>query len=197
MKRLSELRSFESRGANRTLAFELRSERSGQVLVVTSDEPLVAYQLDDPGYVSWPPGVRNPEGVLIGEIDGERWVVFIELKGTDDPDKGKKGKVRDAAEQLRSMIHHFHPYARSGGEYGEGDAHHDAWRDGEDVLPVMPDRHHQVAGIALFRRVTVQAPAIVELVGGKTVAFVNAPFHGAQRGRLEIPFRRLVGHLAS
>jgi hypothetical protein len=173
---------------------QLDGGRSGQVLVVTSDEPLVAYQLDDPS-VEWPDSVRKPEGVLIGDLDGQSYVVFVELKASDDPLKGKKGKTVDAAEQLQSIIEHFHPYRRSGGAYSHGDEHHDQWSSGDDELEVMPRPEHAVVALALFRRLVVRTPPIVQRVGDREVIQVFAPFHGASRNQLKRTFRELLSHI--
>jgi hypothetical protein len=197
MERLSNLparQPSKKGGTKAAYAVQLDGGRSGQVLVVTSDEPLVAYQLDDPS-VEWPEGVRKPEGVLIGELDGQSYVVFIELKASDDPEKGKKGKVVDAAEQLQSIIEHFHPYSRSGGAYGHGDEHHDRWSNGDDELEVMPRREHAVVALALFRRLVARTPPVVQRVGGREVIQVFAPFHGASRNQLERTFRELLSHV--
>ncbi|HVG60733.1 MAG TPA: hypothetical protein VNA24_19405, partial [Hyalangium sp.] len=181
-------------GTKAAYAVQLEGGRSGQVLVVTSDEPLVAYQLDDPS-VEWPEGVRKPEGVLIGDLDGQSYVVFIELKASDDPEKGKKGKAVDAAEQLQSIIEHFHPYSRSGGTYGHGDEHHDRWSSGDDELEVMPQREHAVVTLALFRRLVARTPPAIQRVGDREVIRVFAPFHGASRNHLERTFRELLRHV--
>jgi len=196
MERLSDLpapRPKKGTSGSR-YAVQLDGGRSGQVLVVTSDEPLVAYQLDHPS-VAWPHGIRKPEGVLIGELDGRSYVVFIELKASDDPDKGKKGKVVDADEQLRSIIEHFHPYGRSGEARRHGDEHHDRWSDGEDELEVMPSPEHAVVALALFRRLVARTPPIVRRVGSREVIQVFAPFHGASRNILERTFRELLRHV--
>jgi hypothetical protein len=197
MERLSDLpapRPPKKERPKTGYVVQLDGGRSGQVLVVTSDEPLVAYQLDDPS-VAWPHGVRKPEGVLIGDLDGRSYVVFVELKASDDPNKGKKGKEVDAAEQLQSIIEHFHPYSRSGGAYRHGDEHHDRWSRGDDALEVMPKADHSVVALALFRRLMVRAPPIVQRVGDREVIQVFAPFHGASRNRLELRFRELLRHI--
>jgi hypothetical protein len=197
MKKLSELRTPRppKKGSPRaTHAVQIEGGRSGQILVVTSDEPLVAYQLDDSN-LKWPDGVRKPEGVLLGELDGQSYVVFVELKASDDPDKGKKGKMVDATEQLQSMIEHFHPYGRFGGSRRHGDEHHDRWRDGEDLLEVMPRSDHRVVGLALFRRLGVRTPPVLRRVGDREVIQVFALFHGALRNRLERSFRELLSHV--
>ncbi|HYO51468.1 hypothetical protein [Archangium sp.] len=200
MEKLSELRALrppKKGGPNASYAVQIEGGRSGQILVVTSDEPLVAYQLDDPEHLTWPEGIRKPEGVLIGELDGQSYVVFVELKASDDPEKGKKGKMVDATEQLQSMIEHFHPYGRSGGRRRHGDEHHDRWRSEEDVLEVMPKREHAVVGLALFRRLGGRTPPVVQRVGGRDVIQVFAPFHGALRNRLERSFRELLSHIVT
>lgn len=197
MEKLSDLpapRPSKKGSPQADYVVQLDGGRSGQVLVVTSDEPLVAYQLDDPS-VKWPAGVRKPEGVLIGDLDGQSYVVFVELKASDDPVKGKKGKTVDAAEQLQSIIEHFHPYSRSGGEYSHGDEHHDQWSRGDDELEVMPRAEHAVVALALFRRLLVRTPPIVKRVGDREVIQVFAPFHGASRNRLERSFRELLSHV--
>ncbi|MBI5497654.1 MAG: hypothetical protein HY904_21765 [Deltaproteobacteria bacterium] len=196
MDRLAELRRPQP-GRTRTrarYAVEVRGGRTEQVLVVTHDEPLVAYQLDDAKHVKWGPGVRVPESVLIGELDGVSHVVFVELKGTDDPRKGKKGKARDAEEQLDSMIRHFHPYGRAGGKPAHGDTHHDQWRDGDDVLEVMPAKEHAVVQVALFSRMRSRSePTVkVDVVGGREVTRAAAQFSNADRNRLEQSFRALL-----
>lgn len=69
---------------------EIRDVKTRQSLLVEHDEPIDAYVFPDPetmprmrrGASLWADGERHAEGVLVGELDGESWVCFVELKGS-------------------------------------------------------------------------------------------------------------------
>ncbi len=204
MKLLSELPTYQLRPLPRGTrhAVEVREPKSNQVLVITSREPLVAYQLDleEKGVqeTRWAEGENHPDGVVLGQLGARSFVCFVELKSSMKVRTGKEDKKPPAAEhsleQLKGGIRHFHPFASSGEDRSHGDDHHDAWRSGEDPLEFLPDADHEVIGIAVgFRQVPRPAPSALPLnMGGKRVMRVVIPIHGAQANRATIAFDELL-----
>jgi hypothetical protein len=172
--------------------------RDPQILIVTSDEPLNGYELDDPQRVEWEPNQRHPEAVLIGVRGEETYVIFIELKATFDESKGKHGKLTDASEQIQGAIDHFHPYGGMAGKPVDGDEHHERWRSGEEELPIKVVKKHKVIGLAFVRRTgdrgQMPRPKL-EILNGSEVIRAFVPFHGASRNKLEITFSRLLSYV--
>ncbi len=203
MKLLSELPTYQLRPVPKGMrhAVEVREPKSGQVLVITSREPLVAYQLDleEKGVkeTRWAEGENHPDGVVLGRVGARTFVCFVELKSSMKvrPDKQDKKPPADyALDQLEGGIRHFHPFAVSGGTRAHGDEHHDAWRSGEDPLDFLPDAEHEVIGIAVGFRQVPRPPPVAPLfdMGGKQVVRVVIPIHGAQANHAMIAFDELL-----
>lgn len=160
-------------GKGRIYSARICDQKSGQILVVTSDaEPFVVYMLDDPG-VPWPPGTKCPEAVL---ITGD-WVCFIELKGTV---RGEQRAPR-ALDQLASGVAHFAPLGRRGEAPGHGDEHHDRWSAGQDLLSVMPDTEHMVSCVIVTFSGAARVPHQTATVAGKRVAWMATQIAGSRQ----------------
>jgi hypothetical protein len=201
VKLLSELPSSELRplpkGARH--AVEIREPKSNQSLVITSREPLAAYQLDleQKGIkeTKWAEGENHPDSVVLGRLGARTYVCFIELKSSMKPREDKKpSPAEHALEQLRGGIEHFHPFEATGGDRSHGDEHHDAWRSEEDPLELPLDAEHEVIGIAVGFRHAPRPPPLAPLLnmGGKRVMRVVVPIHGAQANRATIGFDELL-----
>ncbi|MGQ0508421.1 MAG: hypothetical protein ACT4TC_24245 [Myxococcaceae bacterium] len=160
-----------------------------QVLAVTHDEELVAYQLDDEARGA---GEKMCDGVLIGRIVERSIVCFVELKTTLKDKEGMDRSER-ALQQLEAAVTHFHPAERSGGSRTHGDDHHDAWRDGDDTLVVMPARDHEVVAIVVaYRAVPRRPPEPPRKVGQSVVFRAVIQVSPAQMNRAETSFSRLL-----
>ncbi|WNG62267.1 hypothetical protein F0U59_51885 [Archangium gephyra] len=201
MKLLSELPSCQflplPKGARH--AVEIREPKSNQALVITSREPLAAYQLDleEKGVKEskWVEGENHPDGVVLGRIGIRTYVCFIELKSSMKIRKDKKPPPAEhALEQLKGGIEHFHPFEATGRDRSHGDEHHDEWRAGEDALDFLPDADHEVIGIAVGFRHAPRPPPLAPLLnmGDKRVMRVVVPIHGAQANQATIPFDDLL-----
>lgn len=196
MKSLSALpsyRPFRPPGRARYAA-EIREPKSEQVLVITSQELLVAHQLDVEE-AEWGQGERHPDGVVMGQLGDRSYVCFIELKSSMKPKPDKKeSPAEHALAQLEGGIRHFHPSGLSGQNRSHGDEHHDLWRTGEDALEFQPDAEHVVIGVAVgFRQVPRPPPTAALLkLGRKQVVRAVIPIHGAQANQATIAFDELL-----
>ncbi|MCC6552168.1 MAG: hypothetical protein IT372_03985 [Polyangiaceae bacterium] len=171
-------------------AVELSDERSGQVLVITSDETLAGYQLDQRA-AGWGEGVKHPDGVVLGTSRGRSYVCFIELKSSMKlRERGQGDPAAHALEQLAGAFRYFHPFGAS----STGDEHHDQWRSRTDALSYSPAAEHEVIGIVVgYRQVPRPPPtAPILALGQKRAVRVVVPVHGAQANRSEIAFPELL-----
>lgn len=171
-------------------AVEISDERTGQVLVITSDEMLVGYQLDQSA-AEWADGEKHPDGLVLGTYAGRSYVCFIELKSSMRlRDRGQGDPAAHALEQLEGAFRYFHPFNTS----STGDKHHEQWRTGEDALAYFPGADHEVIGIAVgYRQVPRPPPtAPILMMGQKRATRVVVPIHGAQANRAEIAFHDLL-----
>lgn len=139
-----------------TWLVEIRDAKTKQSLLVEHDQPIAAYVFPDPetlprgrrGTSLWAEGERHAEGVLVGEIDGESWVCFVELKGSlEHKNAAKQSPAEHALDQLEGSARHFHPTSGSVGR-----EHHDRFADGSDGLEVQPSRNHRVVGLLVVLR---------------------------------------------
>lgn len=168
MDRISTLPSYAVVGKERRGHFsaELREEKSGQVLAVTHDEALVAYQLDDNGR---PEGEKMADGVILGRLKQRSIVCFVELKTTLKAKEGED-RVERALLQVQAAVEHFHPVGRSGGTRNHGDDHHDEWASGSDPIAVVPEPEHEVIALVVtFRSLPRRAPEAPRKLGNKTI----------------------------
>lgn len=171
-------------------AVELSDPRSEQVLVVTSDQKLVGYQLDreDAG---WGEGQKKSDGVLLGALGGKSYVCFVELKSSMKlRERGQGNPAVHALDQLLGTFEYFHPR----GTASPGDGHHDAWRTRTDALQFIPSADHEVIGIAVGYRHVPRPPPTAPILTMGTKLALRAVVHisTAQANRAEISFERLL-----
>jgi hypothetical protein len=156
-------------------AASIEDRKTKQTVVVTSDEPITAYALDDDDRRWWKDGEKHPDSVLVASWDGAPCVIFVELTGTVKL-RQKAGQTVDPmvrkAAQIDAGIEHFHPSGRSGTVKSHGDEHHDRWMAGDDLPAPLPPRSHRVAGVVLGFHQQARTP-----LGPKT-------FHGQRVPRL-------------
>lgn len=129
-------------------------EDSKQKLLIENDGDLEAYDLEK---ASWATGAAHTDAVVVGAIDGEVVVVFIELTGslTDELKKNKKeSQAQRKLRQLAGAVAHFHPGAK--GEHGT--EHHEKFASGEDPVTPKPAPLHRVVAIAVAERNGSRAP---------------------------------------
>src|ERR1041384_6882064 len=97
---------------------EIRDEKNRQSLLVEHDEPVEAYVFVDPevsvrarrSVIPWREGERHADGLLVGELDGEAWVCFVELKMSLEHKESTKPAPSDRGlDQLEGSVRHFHP----------------------------------------------------------------------------------------
>lgn len=162
MPRLAELEVGAPTGHQRrkgVRAVEFKNTRTRQAITVESAEPLTGYDLDA---YPWPEGTKNPDALLVGEVDGEPLACFLEMKGRLD--------VQKAPVQLESAARHFHPTGRGTAHATQGARHHDDWARGADPLTVTLPANHRVVGLAVaFRQVPRPPPTPSVTVGQHTM----------------------------
>lgn len=165
-----EVASPSIRGARFAAAIE--DPKTKQTVVVTSDEPITAYALDDDDRRWWTDGEKHPDSVLVASWDGEPCVIFVELTGTVKL-RVKGGQLVDPmdrkAAQIDAGIEHFHPSGRSGAARSHGDDHHDRWEAGEDLPSPVPARSHRVAGVVIGFHQQARTPLGPKLFHGQRV----------------------------
>ena len=160
----------------------VRDRRTRQEIIFTSRERLRSFDLEDPERAGWREGEKHCDGLVVGSVEGESVVCFVELKGTHDD---------RAIEQIAGAVDHFHPTSRAGGARGDGDAHHDRWAAGEDSWPHMPPADHRVVGVAIsFHRVS-RTPPTFRALGGKTVRVVAVQVT-RERNQAVVPLEQLL-----
>lgn len=159
-------------------AVRVHDPKTGQEVVITSDEPILAFGLDDESRVWWKHGEPHTDAVIIAEWDGEPAIVFVDITASVQLKVRKATAARAASvtdpmarkeRQLDGMIDHFHPSARTGGVRTEGDEHHDAWRDGHDRPPILPTANHRVGAIVVGFHQQARRPLGPRMVGGRRV----------------------------
>lgn len=200
MERLSELRSLRPRRPARRgeSAVEIHgttpragrpAPRDPQVLTITHDDELTAYQLDDDD-VAWESESKRPDGVVLGTLDGVSVVCFIELKTTLKADEDRAVK---ALAQVESALTHFHPSERAGRPRSHGDEHHDRFTSGDDELEVHPARDHRVLALGVTFRALPRLPPVRPLrMGDRDVLRAVIQVSPAKMNRAEVSFRRLL-----
>lgn len=172
-------------GKGQSVVF-VEDARTAQRLVVESDEPLAAYGLDRDGV--WPEGEPHPDGVVIGELDGEVWVCFVELKGTLRAKAEKEVPSEKALRQLEGGVRHFHPLDDTNGA-----EHHERWSRQADLPRPTPAPNHRVVGIAVaFRHVPRPPPNRVVALGSQRVPLRVAHLSANQRNQVRLGFRQLL-----
>lgn len=180
--------------------------KTPQAVVIASDEPLEGFVLDDPDLYEWPEGEAHPDAVVIGELDGERVVVFLELtQSVKVRVKAKRGAAAGETEEVDPITRktrqidggaaHFHPSHRTGGSKTHGDEHHDRWAAGADLPDLAPDRHHRVGGLVIGFHQSARAPVGPTLVGGVRVPRAVWSPVPSSRGHAEITFRDVARQL--
>lgn len=189
-------RAAAVRGARFAAAVE--DPKTKQRVVVTSDEPITAYALDDDDRRWWKDGEKHPEAVLVASWDGEPCVIFVELTGTvklrKQGDKVVDPMDRKAA-QIDAGIEHFHPSGRSGAARSHGDDHHDRWGAGEDLPEPVPARSHRVAGVVIGFHQQARTPLGPKLFHGQRVPRLVWSPVPSSRNRAEIPIADLARQL--
>jgi hypothetical protein len=173
-----------------TWLVEIRDEKTKQSLVVEHDEPLEAYVFVDPEVAkaagreaaAWKEGERHAEGILVGELDGEYWVCFVELKQSlEYKDANKQEPSEHGFDQLAGSSEHFHPTPGS-----HGRDHHDQWVNETDPLEVVPVKNHRVVGLLVaLRRMATPPPSRALRLGDTQVPLraLRLPMNEPNRNR--------------
>jgi len=182
----------------------IRDLKTKQEVTVTSDEPLVAFALDDDGRRWWTEGEPRTDAVVIARWNGVPTVVFIDLTASVQLKKRSATSTGEAVvedpiirkeRQLDGIVAHFHPSGRTGGPRTGGDDHHDAWRDGEDRPPILPSTDHRVGALVLGFHQQARERLGPKLVGGRSVArAVWSPVPNS-RLRATVDFRQIAEQL--
>lgn len=155
--------------------------RTKQRLEFSSDDPFVAFTLDDS--VQWDTGMK-PDGVIVAAIEEQTWVCFIEMKGRPNTDR--------AYRQLLGGAKHFAPLARRNGQRDHGDNHHDEWSNGRDVLGSMPSDDHRVVGVFItFRNIAQRMPPPPQKICGKGLYRTAVQVTKKKPNRAEIDLKDL------
>lgn len=168
---------------------EIRDPKTKQSLVVEHDGPLDGYVIDVEA-AGWAEGERHPDGLLVGVLDSQWWVCFVDLKGSTKGTKpDKQSPAEHALDQVEGGARHFHPL-----EVGShGRRHHDAWDDRSDELLVRPDSEHRVAGIVLaLRHVPRPAPRRSVSLGDVRVPMRVVQFNMTEPNRSRLTFPKLL-----
>lgn len=184
-----------------TSLVEIRDAKTRQSLLVEHDEPIVAYVFQDPetlpperrGASLWAEGERHADGVLVGEIDGESWVCFIELKSSLEHKKAQRQSPAERAlDQLEASARHFHPSPDSAGQQ-----HHEQFVDGTDELEIQPSRRHRVVGLlVVLRRIPRPVPRRALDLNQMEVPLRVVQLSMSSRGQTRTSFRNLLQNAA-
>jgi hypothetical protein len=176
---------------------EIRDEKTKQSLIVEHDEPVAAYVFIDPevsararrGAPRWQPGERQADGLLVGEIDGEAWVCFVELKTSlEHKDPTKSAPADRGLDQLEGSARHFHPLPGT-----RGREHHDSFADGSDELEVQPTKGHRVVGLLVaLRRMPMPPPRRALQLEQSQVPLRTVRLSMTEPNRTRTTFRRLL-----
>jgi hypothetical protein len=176
---------------------EIRDAKTRQSLLVEHDEPIDAYVFPDPetlprkerGASLWASGERHAEGVLVGELDGQSWVCFVELKGSLEHKRAaKQAPAERALDQLEGSARHFHPASGSLGR-----EHHDQFADGSDELEVRPSKRHHVVGLLVaLRRSPMPPPRRAIVLGDVEVPLRTVRLSMTEPSRTRTSFRDLL-----
>lgn len=197
MDQLSPLFALPPKGfkqKKRQYAVEIRDERTKMSIIVTHDAPLAGYNLDVQE-AQWKQGEKHPDGVIMGELNGNVWVCFIELKGSMRPEEDKALPAEKALEQLEGGVRHFHPEGLGTGRLSHGAEHHAAWADDEDPLEVKPSKDHRVIGIAVGLRQVPRPPPLRPLkVGPTRVSLRVVQLSSSERNSVTVTFEELLKH---
>jgi hypothetical protein len=179
-------------------AAAIEDRKTKQTVVVTSDEPITAYALDDDDRRWWTAGEKHPDSVLVASWDGEPCVIFVELTGTVKL-REKAGQIVDPmvrkAAQIDAGVDHFHPSGRSGGARSHGDDHHDRWQAGEDLPTPVPARLHRVAGVVIGFHQQARTPLGPKLFHGHRVPRLVWSLVPSTKNRAVIEFGDLARQL--
>lgn len=180
-----------------TWLVEIKDEKTRQSLVVEHDEPLEAYVFVDPEAAKrsrretakWGEGERHAEGILIGEVDGDAWVCFVELKQSlEHKNEARQHPAEHGFDQLSGSASHFHPTPGS-----HGRDHHDQWADGTDPLEVLPSKNHRVVGLLVgLRRVAMPPPQRALRIGDTQVPLRTVRLAMTEPNRSRTTFRGLL-----
>jgi len=180
-----------------TWLVEIRDAKTRQSLLVEHDEPIDAFVFPDPETMPrarrsaslWAEGERHAEGVLVGELDGEDWVCFVELKGSlEHKDAAKQSPTEHALDQLEGSARHFHPTTDSTGR-----EHHDRFADGSDELGVRPSKRHRVVGLLVaLRRSPMPPPHRAIVLGDREVPLRTVRLSMTEPSRTRTSFRDLL-----
>jgi len=186
----------KERSRRGTWLVEIRDAKTKQSLLVEHDEPIDAYVFLDPETLPrarrsslWAEGERHAEGVLVGELDGEGWVCFVELKGSlEHKDTTRQSPAERAFDQLEGSARHFHPTPGSTGR-----EHHDQFADGSDELEVRPSKRHRVVGILVaLRRSPMPPPHRAIVLEDMAVPLRTVRLSMTEPSRTRTSFRELL-----
>jgi hypothetical protein len=182
----------------------VRDRKTGQAVTIASEEPLVAFELDDERRAWWKAGEPHTDAVVIAKWNGEPVIVFVELtvsvqlkvkKATGSGAAPVEDPIDRKQRQIDGIIGHFHPAGRTGGTRTHGDGHHDAWRDGRDLPTILPSADHRVGAIVLGFHQQARDPLGPIRVGGRAVPrAVWSPVPN-DRNRASVAFRRIAAQL--
>jgi hypothetical protein len=152
---LSDFRAEPPAGekpTKRTSIVEIRDDKTKQALIVQHDGQLDAFNFDVEE-AGWKEGEAHTDGVLIGEVDDEIVVVFIELTGRVTDEAGlKETPAEHKLRQLVGAANHFHPTGRGTKAASHGALHHDQFANGTDAVSPKPSLSHRVLGIVVANR---------------------------------------------
>jgi len=189
--------AVDDKRRKRVWLVEIRDQKTRQSLLVEHDEPVEAYVFVDPevsaharrGAPRWQPGERHADGLLVGELDGEAWVCFVELKGSLEHKDPTKGAPADRGlDQLEGSARHFHPLQGT-----RGREHHDAFADGSDELEVRPAKNHRVVGLLVaLRRAPRPPPHRALELEQSQVPLRTVQLSMTEPNRTRTTFRRLL-----
>lgn len=164
-----------------------------QSLVVEHDGALSGWNIDEESL--WEEGEARTDGLVIGDLDGEVVVCFVELTGNlqDKPYKPNETMAQHKLRQLDSVVDHFHPSGRGTSDANHGAVHHDAFASGADPVSPLPSPHHRVIAIVAANRLQTRLPTPPRPLGvNSTVVrqFRVLPKRG--NGVARVSFRDLV-----
>lgn len=99
---------------------------------------------------------KRPEGLLISQLsNGDWWVIFIEMKRTNNPDA-----CISAVEKFQASIEHFCNNVPG----SHGNEHHTQWMNRSDIIPNIPNRDHKIGAVMVVTRSGARTPNPIRVV---------------------------------
>lgn len=173
---------------------EIRDPKTRQSLIIEHDQDLSGWNIDTEE-AGWDHGEPHTDGLLVGHLDDEVVVCFVELTGSLSDELASNKKETIAQRKLRQLegaARHFHPTGRGTPSASHGALHHDAFAAGRDDLDPRPSANHRVVGVVVANRQGSRAPTPPAKLGPTTMPRQFRVIPARTRQVARISFRDLI-----